>query len=98
MTEYDRDRRRREIDELIASITAGNTLKSLRDAGAFALLLQSGICPRRSTQELADEITNVRNSMVNADNERITIASKFPENLDTIRHNRMQRPDDGYGL
>src|SRR5947208_3000592 len=43
MSEYDRDRRKREIDELIASITAGKTLQSLKDAGALAWLLQSAI-------------------------------------------------------
>jgi hypothetical protein len=82
MSDYDRGRRKREIDELIASITTGKTLQSLKDAGAFAWLLQSGICPRRSTQELADEIINVRNSLVNADNERLEIIRQFPENRD----------------
>jgi hypothetical protein len=84
MAHYDRDRRRREIDELIASITAGKTLQSLKDAGALAHLLQSAIYTGRSVAEFREELIKVKNSLVDAGNERLQIANRYPEHRDIL--------------
>ena len=82
LSDYDRDRRRREIDELIASITAGKTLQSLKDAGALAHLLQSAIYTGHSVAEFREELIKVQNSLVDAGNERLQIANRYPEHRD----------------
>lgn len=91
MSAYDRERRKQVIDELIASITAGKTLQSLKDAGALAHLLQSAIFPRHSIAEFRDELIKVRNSMVDAGNERLQIANRYPEHRDIL--NLIERKD-----
>lgn len=84
MSEYDRERRKREIDELVASITAGKTLQSLKDAGALAYLLQSAIFTLGSVAAFRNELIKVRNSLVIAGNERLEIANRYPEQRDIL--------------
>ena len=91
LSDYDRDRRRREIDELIASITAGKTLQSLKDAGALAHLLQSAIYTGHSVAEFKEELIKVQNALVAAGNERLQIANRYPEHRDIL--NLIERKD-----
>jgi hypothetical protein len=91
MSNYDRDRRRREIDELIASITVGETLQSLKDAGALAHLLQSAIYTGHSVAEFKEELIKVQNALVAPGNERLQIANRYPEHHDIL--NLIERKD-----
>jgi hypothetical protein len=84
MSEYDRERRKREIDDLVASITAGKTLQSLKDAGALAYVLQSAIFTLGSVAAFRNELIRVQNSLVIAGNERLEIANRYPEQRDIL--------------
>jgi len=82
MSEYDRERRKQEIDDLVQSIVAGNTLQSVNRARRFAWLLHSAIHTGGSMATLGNEIIETLNSLVEADNERLTIERQYPENPD----------------
>ncbi len=82
MSAYDRERRKQEIDDLVQSIVAGKTLQSVNHARRFAWLLHSAIYTGRSIATLGNEIIELQNSLIEADNERLTITRRYPESPD----------------
>jgi hypothetical protein len=82
LSERNRERRKQEIDELVQSIVTGNTLQSVNHARRFAWLLHSAIYTGDSMAALGNAIIETLNSLVEADNERLTIARRYPENPD----------------